>query len=83
MEHIAEQHNGYVFKYARQCVHCANKNACAQCVYQIDDINEKNTKCESFCSAELNKRKGERSLRYLVEHPELYSKILTNVVIRG
>ena len=83
LEHIAEQHNGYVFKYARQCVHCANKNACAQCVYQIDDINEKNTKCESFCSAELNKRKGERSLRYLVEHPELYSKILTNVVIRG
>lgn len=82
-DHIAEQHNDYVFRYAKQCINCTNKKGCGQCVYQIDDINEENTKCRSFCSVAQNKKMAERSLRYLTEHPELYNKILNNVVIRG
>lgn len=82
-DHIAEQHNDYVFRYAKQCINCTNKKGCGQCVYQIDDINEENTKCRSFCSVAQNKKMAERSLRYLIEHPELYNKILNNVVIRG
>lgn len=83
LEQAAKQHNGYVMKYVRQCRQCGNQNACTQCVYQIDDIHQKNTKCPSYCTQALRERQNIRNLEYLSEHPELYSELLNKVVIRG
>lgn len=82
LEHIVEQHNGYIFKYVNQCKKCVNKTACMQCVFQIDDIHDENSRCDSFCSTEQKDKMNKNSLEYLSQHPELYNRILKNVVIR-
>lgn len=83
LEQAARQHNDYVEKYIRQCAHCGNRTACMQCVYQIDDIHEVNTYCRSFCSEAQRKERNRQSLAYLSRHPELYKRLLNEVVIRG
>lgn len=83
LEQIARQHNSYVQKYARQCAHCGNRNACMQCVYQIDDIHEPDTRCPSFCTEAQWREQNQQSLAYLSRHPELYKRLLNEVVIRG
>lgn len=82
-EKIAQQHNRYVFKYAKQCKSCARRKACTQCVYQIDSIHEKDTTCYGYCTPEELSKGHEIALKYLGKHPELYKRILTNVVVRG
>lgn len=82
-ERIAEQHNNYVFKYANQCKHCGNRQACMQCVYQIDDIHDPHTKCRGFCTEAEKKKENDKCLEYLTEHPQLYKRLLSEVVIRG
>lgn len=83
LEQAARQYNGYVQKYTRQCRHCGNRRACMQCVYQIDDIHEVDTKCLSFCTEAQRKEYNRQSLEYLSRHPELYKRLLNDVVIRG
>lgn len=83
LEQVANQHNEYVYKYINQCRHCANQSACSQCVYQIDDIQDKGTVCRNFCSEQQQESRKEQALDYLDKHPELYEKILKTVVIRG
>lgn len=83
LDRAAEQHNNYIFRYAAQCKKCGNRTACSQCVYQIDDIDCANTKCPGFCTEAQKKVRNEQSLRYLAEHPELYNRMLNEVVIRG
>lgn len=82
-EAIAKQHNDYVFRYAKQCEKCGNRTVCMQCVYQIDDIHDNNTRCHGFCTEAQKEKQNERCLRYLSEHPELYKRLLNEVVIRG
>lgn len=82
-EAIAKQHNDYVSRYVKQCKKCGNRTACAQCIYQIDDIHDKNTRCHGFCTETQKKKQGEQCLHYLTEHPELYKRLLNEVVLRG
>lgn len=81
-ETIAKQHNDYVFRYAKQCEKCGNRTACMQCVYQIDDIHDPNTRCHGFCTEIQKEKQNEQCLRYLSKHPELYKRLLNEVVIR-
>lgn len=81
-EAIAKQHNDYVFRYAKQCEKCGNRTACMQCVYQIDDIHDPNTRCHGFCTETQKEKQNEQCLRYLSKHPELYKRLLNEVVIR-
>lgn len=83
LKQIAMLYNSWVYKYAKQCKNCANKMTCLQCVYQIDDINNPETKCLNFCTPAQKDIANEHCLEYLSKHPELYSKLLKNVVIRG
>lgn len=83
LEKAAQQHNEYVFHYIKQCKACAIKKICTQCVYQIDDIHSKTSKCYSYCSPVHFEKQNEYCLDYLDKHPELYNRILTEVVVRG
>ncbi|MEY8707225.1 radical SAM peptide maturase [Bacteroides faecichinchillae] len=82
LEQAAQQHNEYIFQYINQCKTCAVKQMCMQCVYQIDDIHDKTSKCNSYCSTKQHEKHKEYCLDYLDKHPELYNKILKNVVVR-
>lgn len=83
LKQIAEQHNRYVFKYKKQCETCGNRHSCSQCVYHLNDIHEEKSKCRSYCTEKQKQIQNERSLRYLAEHPELYKRLMNDIVIRG
>lgn len=83
LDQVAEQHNKYAFKYISQCKTCAREKACVQCVYQIDDIHDEKSTCSSYCSATQYMKYKEFCMDYLDKHPELYNRILKEVVVRG
>ena len=83
LEQAARQHNKYTFRYMNQCKTCAAKQLCTQCVYQIDDIHDKTSKCYSYYSATQHEKQKEYYMDHLDKHPELYNIILKEVVVRG
>ena len=83
LEQAARQHNKYTFRYMNQCKTCAAKQLCTQCVYQIDDIHDKTSKCYSYYSATQHEKQKEYYMDHLDKHPELYNRILKEVVERG
>ena len=83
LEQAARQHNKYTFRYMNQCKTCAAKQLCTQCVYQIDDIHDKASKCYSYYSATQHEKQKEYYMDHLDKHPELYNRILKEVVVRG
>ncbi len=83
LEQVAKQHNDYIFRYINQCETCAMNQSCAQCVYQIDDIHDSKSKCRSYCSLKQYKKHTEYCMNYLDKHPELYNRILKEVVVRS
>lgn len=83
LEQAARQHNKYTFRYTNQCKTCAAKQLCTQCVYQIDDIHDKTSKCYSYYSATQHEKQKEYYMDHLDKHPELYNRILKEVVVRG
>lgn len=82
-ESVANQHNKYISKYLKQCNICTLRRKCKQCVFQIDDLHEKNTTCLSFMSESQYKKYIDYAFDYLDKHPETYNRILKNVTIRG
>ena len=83
LEQAARQHNKYTFRYMNQCKTCAAKQLCTQCVYQIDDIHDKTSKCYSYYSATQHEKQKEYYMDHLDKYPELYNRILKEVVVRG
>lgn len=83
LEQAARQHNKYTFRYMNQCKTCAAKQLCTQCVYQIDDIHDKTSKCYSYYSATQHEKQKEYYMDHLDKHPELYNRILKEVVVKG
>lgn len=83
LKQVVCRYNGYVSKYVKQCMKCASSIFCPQCVFQIDDIHDENTRCLNFCSSQMNKERVDASMAFLDKHPELYKRIMNEVVIRG
>jgi len=79
---VAEQHNSYVFKFIKQCHHCAITRKCIQCVYQNDDIRDEHVNCHSFCSRKEFDEKTYRIVDFLREHPPYYERVLNEVIIK-
>jgi len=78
-EYIANQHNYYLSKYTKQCASCASNRFCMQCVYQIDDICNNNTRCLSYLTAKELEERNRNTFRFLQEHPYYYRRILEEV----
>ena len=83
LDFVVEQHNKYTWKYMRQCEKCSIKYHCTNCVYQIDDIKEENIKCPFIKTQKYIDEQEALALSYLGKHPELYKRILNEVIIRG
>lgn len=83
LEKAAEQHNGYIFRYVRQCDKCARRESCKLCIFESDDLYENGSQCSSFSTQADVDKSYSSAMRYLDEHPELYRRILKEVTIRG
>lgn len=82
LEHIVEQYNNYVFKYINQCKKCALGHRCSLCIYEVDTIHEPDTKCKSFVTQKELEKRISKQMEYLGKHPELYRRILNEVIIK-
>lgn len=81
LEKVVSVHNGMMKLYAKQCGMCYKKEACSQCIFQSQNFNNG----VYICEHQYDKKKYDEyissNLKLLKEYPELYERILNNVVI--
>jgi len=78
-KHVADRHNYYLSKCAKQCVYCSINKQCLQCVYHIDNIINESSHCYSFRTQEAFNFEKEQTFDYLRQHPQYYQKVLNEV----
>lgn len=83
LDAVVAQHNRVTTKFEKQCAKCGYKGACTQCVYQIDNLLDDSTKCSNIVPTNFPEKLAQHNMLYLRKHPELYCKLLKEVVIRG
>jgi uncharacterized protein len=75
-EYVADRHNYYISRFAKQCVNCASSRFCMHCVYQVDDICKDDARCPIFQSKMDLEKKNEEIFEFLEEYPRYYGRIL-------
>ena len=75
-EYVADRHNYYISRFAKQCVNCASSRFCMHCVYQVDDICKDDARCPIFQSKMDLEKKNEEIFEFLEEYPHYYGRIL-------
>lgn len=80
LDEVTQKYNSWYDKYVPQCSKCYNNNTCKHCMFYNSDLNGK-AKCDAFMDKLDFERYREDQLCYLSEHPSLYKKIMTEVVI--
>ena len=79
-EAIAEKYNYYLKLLERQCKHCYQQLNCTQCIFFIENLNER-----PVCKGFMNKKDFVFYLRenmsFLESHPQDYMKMMTEVLI--
>lgn len=82
LKQIASRHNNLICKYIEQCQECAIKQRCNMCIFEANNLNEPNAKCQSYVKlGDLKKRLAEQ-MRYLDNHPKIYRKVLEQIIIK-
>jgi uncharacterized protein len=82
INNIAEKQNYYNSKCKVQCQRCYFKNNCPQCVYNIQDIQDENSKCSEFCSKKQFYEYIRKTKSYLRENPHYYERIQKKLIRR-
>lgn len=82
LEKIAERYNNYISKFTKQCKKCAANRSCGLCIYEVNDLDNHNGVCPSFTTKSEFDRQNAREMAYLDEHPELYHKILKEIIVK-
>ena len=82
-DHVAERHNYFVHKFIDDCSSCAIRGNCIQCVYQNDDIRDENVSCKFYRDVQKNEHMCKEYLFYLKANPDLYQRILTEVIMEN
>ena len=75
-EFVAERHNYYISRFAKQCANCASNKFCSLCVYQEDDLLKDAMSCPIFLSQEDLEMKNEDIFKFLKAHLSYYKRIL-------
>lgn len=79
-DEIVEKYNAFFAKYIPQCSKCYNNHTCLQCMFYNPHLKDSG-KCDNFMSKKDYEVYESDQLRYLAEHPGLYKKIMTEVII--
>lgn len=81
-EAIAARYNQYYTKIDEQCKACYNKKSCIQCIFNLPDIDNQQVVCEGFMNKQDFARYENHQLDFLVDNPDSYYKIMTEVVVK-
>lgn len=79
-ERIAKKYNRYFDKMRKQCNLCYNSDICQQCIFNLK-IEDENPKCNGFMGYEDFSKYLSSNISYLEKNPEVYAKIMNEVVI--
>ena len=80
-EQIAERYNNWFNKLSSQCSKCHNTKACIQCIFNLDDLDDKPV-CKGFMNKQIYGRYKSAQMDHLRKYPHLYKKIMEEVIIR-
>ena len=81
LEAIANNFNDFVGQFFNQCKECAVRNKCSLCMLQnYSTKTEGKLVCQKIYTEKKYKEYIKKNLTYLKESPELYEKILNNVI---
>jgi uncharacterized protein len=78
-DRIAEKYNNWYRKLENQCNKCFNKNGCTKCMFTIDNLDA--PICNQFMDKKRFEQMTRHNLDYLKNHPELYKRIMEDVII--
>ena len=78
-ESIASRYNDYYAKMESQCVHCKNRQACIQCIFNLEGIDDKPV-CHGYMNESDFKHYVNQQMRFLEQHPEAYQEIMEKVL---
>lgn len=77
---IADRFNAYFDKMRGLCTSCHNTTSCTQCIFNLD-IEAERPKCSGFMTEKENSQFLSGMITYIEQKPELYSKILKEVIV--
>lgn len=80
-ENIANRYNYYTHRFIEQCKTCFFRHHCNQCVFQIDNIDNQFAKCNGYRSINEKDNVINEYVKCLRDSPEIYGKLLKNVII--
>ena len=78
---IAKKYNLYYNKIRKQCTTCYNIYSCSQCIFNLDDIDDKTVNCIGYTNLKKFKKYLSFIISYLENNPLLYKRIMKEVVI--
>lgn len=78
---IASTFNVYLDKMQCLCSACYRKQSCTQCMYYIETIQESHPECLGFMDKKTFDAYSSYCLAHLHRHPELYRRLMTEVVL--
>lgn len=81
LDKISSYFNALLKKIRKQCRSCENIKACIQCVYYIEGISAKNPKCLAYMNEDSFRRYESSCLHHLSKHPQLYKKIINDIIV--
>lgn len=77
---IADTYNCYYAKMDAQCNKCRNGKACVQCMFYIENMDNKPV-CHGYMNDTDFRNYVNRQMRFLEQHPEAYQKIMKEVIV--
>ena len=80
-EEIANRFNERIESIQHLCKLCAGEKVCSQCIYYIDNLGQKNIKCNGFMNKERFEEYKQSNTNYLRRFPHLYKKLMEDVLI--
>ncbi len=82
-EAIAREYNCRLDHIQRFCSSCYRKGSCTQCMYYIDGIDEYGAACQSYMTKEMFDEYEHLCRAFLKEHPILFKKLMTDIIIEN
>lgn len=79
-EYIAEKYNGYYDSLRKQCSNCLIQKNCTQCMFEIPNLENKPI-CNKMGTRQMLQEYLNRNMKILHDRPELYKRILDEIII--